>query len=95
MDFYGRRARVPQICRPFGISPADVLSLTGRSLQMRKLNRELRQWERIYDTGRLHQALGYLTRSSSCVTTHPNERNEKRHPSTGRVQLLDKVLFPL
>jgi transposase InsO family protein len=25
------------------------------------LNRELRQWERIYNTVRPHQALGYLT----------------------------------
>lgn len=31
------------------------------SLEMKKLNRELRQWERIYNTVRPHQALGYLT----------------------------------
>jgi transposase InsO family protein len=28
---------------------------------MKKLNRELRHWERIYNTVRPHQALGYLT----------------------------------
>jgi len=28
---------------------------------MKKLNRELRQWERIYNTVRPHQSLGYLT----------------------------------
>ena len=28
---------------------------------MKKLNRELRQWEQIYNTVRPHQALGYLT----------------------------------
>jgi hypothetical protein len=28
---------------------------------MKKLNRELRQWEKIYNTVRPHQALGYLT----------------------------------
>jgi len=31
------------------------------SLEMKKLNRELRQWEKIYNTVRPHQALGYLT----------------------------------
>ena len=31
------------------------------SLQMNKLNRELRQWEKIYNTVRPHQSLGYLT----------------------------------
>jgi transposase InsO family protein len=28
---------------------------------MNKLNRELRQWEKVYTTIRPHQALGYLT----------------------------------
>ena len=28
---------------------------------MKKLNRELRQWEKIYNTVRPHQSLGYLT----------------------------------
>jgi transposase InsO family protein len=28
---------------------------------MKKLNRELRHWERIYNTVRPHQSLGYLT----------------------------------
>jgi transposase InsO family protein len=28
---------------------------------MKKLNRELRLWEKIYNTVRPHQALGYLT----------------------------------
>ena len=31
------------------------------SLEMKKLNRELRQWEKIYNTVRPHQSLGYLT----------------------------------
>ena len=33
------------------------------SLEMKKLNRELRQWEKIYNTVRPHQSLGYLTPS--------------------------------
>lgn len=31
------------------------------SLEMNQLNRELRQWEKIYNTVRPHQSLGYLT----------------------------------
>ena len=31
------------------------------SLEMNQLNRELRQWERVYNTVRPHQSLGYLT----------------------------------
>ena len=29
--------------------------------EMKKLNRDLRHWEKIYNTVRPHQALGYLT----------------------------------
>ncbi len=31
------------------------------SLELKKLNRELRAWERTYNTVRPHQALAYLT----------------------------------
>jgi transposase InsO family protein len=31
------------------------------ALEMKTLNRELRLWEKIYNTVRPHQALGYLT----------------------------------
>ena len=39
----------------------EFYQVTPCSLQMKKLNRELRHWERIYNTVRPHQALGYLT----------------------------------
>ena len=39
----------------------EFYQVTPCSLQMNKLNRELRRWERIYNTVRPHQALGYLT----------------------------------
>jgi len=39
----------------------EFYQVTPCSLEMKKLNRELRQWERIYNTLRPHQALGYLT----------------------------------
>jgi putative transposase len=39
----------------------EFYQVTVCSLEMKKLNRELRQWEKIYNTVRPHQALGYLT----------------------------------
>jgi putative transposase len=39
----------------------EFYQVTLCSLEMKKLNRELRQWERIYNTVRPHQSLGYLT----------------------------------
>jgi len=34
----------------------EFYQVTACSLEMKKLNRELRQWERIYNTGRPHQS---------------------------------------
>lgn len=39
----------------------EFYQITPCSLEMNKLNRELRQWEKIYNTVRPHQSLGYLT----------------------------------
>jgi len=39
----------------------EFYQVTACSLEMKKLNRELRQWEKIYNTVRPHQSLGYLT----------------------------------
>ena len=39
----------------------EFYQVTLCSLEMKKLNRELRHWEKIYNTVRPHQALGYLT----------------------------------
>ncbi len=39
----------------------EFYQVTPCSLKMNKLNRELRHWEKIYNTVRPHQALGYLT----------------------------------
>jgi putative transposase len=39
----------------------EFYQVTPCSLEMKKLNRELRHWEKIYNTVRPHQALGYLT----------------------------------
>ena len=36
--------------------PEEFYQVTACSLEMKKLNRELRQWERIYNTGRPHQS---------------------------------------
>src|SRR5712691_1814878 len=39
----------------------EFYQVTPCSLEMNQLNRELRRWEKIYNTVRPHQALGYLT----------------------------------
>lgn len=39
----------------------EFYQVTACSLEMNKLNRELRQWEKTYNTVRPHQSLGYLT----------------------------------
>jgi putative transposase len=39
----------------------EFYQVTLCSLEMKKLNRELRHWEKIYNTVRPHQSLGYLT----------------------------------
>ena len=39
----------------------EFYQVTPYSLELNKLNRELRHWERTYNTVRPHQALGYLT----------------------------------
>jgi putative transposase len=39
----------------------EFYQVTPYSLEMNKLNRELRHWEKIYNTVRPHQSLGYLT----------------------------------
>jgi transposase InsO family protein len=39
----------------------EFYQVTPYSLELHRLNRELRHWERIYNTVRPHQALGYLT----------------------------------
>lgn len=39
----------------------EFYQITPHSLELHKLNRELRDWEKIYNTVRPHQALGYLT----------------------------------
>jgi hypothetical protein len=46
------------------------------SLEMKKLNRELRQWERTYNTVRPHQSLGYLTPDQFLLQSSSSERNE-------------------
>jgi transposase InsO family protein len=45
------------------------------SLELEALNRELRQWERIYNTVRPHQALGYLT-PQQFLLRHASPRKE-------------------
>lgn len=53
----------------------EFYQVTACSLEMKKLNRELRQWEKIYNTVRPHQALGYLT-PLQFLRLHPSQRKD-------------------
>ncbi len=46
------------------------------SFQLPALNRDLRAWERIYNTVRPHQALGYLTPLEFLTKTNPFPRRQ-------------------
>ena len=48
----GRRQRTPT---------EEFYQVTPCSLGMKNLNRKVRQWEKIYNTVRPHQLIGYLT----------------------------------
>ncbi len=56
----------------------EFYQVTACSLEMKKLNRELRQWEKIYNIVRPHQSLGYLT-PQQFLLPHLKERNENCH----------------
>ena len=53
----------------------EFYQVTVCSLEMKKLNRELRHWEKIYNTVRPHQALGYLT-PQQFLRQLPSQRKE-------------------
>jgi transposase InsO family protein len=53
----------------------EFYQVTPCSLEMKKLNRELRQWEKIYNTVRPHQSLGYLT-PRQFLLQNPSHRKE-------------------
>ena len=59
------------------------------SLEMAPLNRELLAWERIYNTVRPHQALGYLTPHQFVTRWLSHKKEVMCHPSTGRVHDVD------
>jgi hypothetical protein len=65
------------------------------SLEMAALNRELRQWKKTYNTVRPHQSLGYLTPLQFLQQWHSERTACMYHPSTGRVQALDRSLLNL
>jgi len=48
------------LCHQHGIAEPRQTYYRWKA-KMRKLNRELRHWEKIYNTVRPHQSLGYLT----------------------------------
>jgi putative transposase len=52
----------------------EFYQVTLCSLEMKKLNRELRQWEKIYNTVRPHQSLGYLTPQQFLLRTSSQKK---------------------
>ena len=62
MDFkLHHRRRRDAVERANRTHTEEFYQVTPCSVEMKKLNRELRHWEKIYNTVRPHQALGYLT----------------------------------
>ena len=53
----------------------EFYQVTACSLEMKKLNRELRQWEKIYNTVRPHQSLGYLTPQQFLLRTSSQRKD--------------------
>lgn len=53
----------------------EFYQVTPYSLSMNKLNLQLRQWEKIYNTVRPHQSLGYLT-PKQFLQQIPSQRKE-------------------
>ena len=55
----------------------EFYPVTPCSLEMKTPNRELRQWEKIYNTVRPHQSLGYLT-PQQFLRQISSERRERK-----------------
>ena len=71
-----------------GGDPLGAPSINDFSLEMAPLNRELLAWERIYNTVRPHQALGYLTPHQFVTRWLSHKKEVMCQPSTGRVHFL-------
>jgi len=57
----------------------EFYELTDRSFDLSELNEALREWERVYDTVRPHQALGYLTPHQFLQQYHHNRKEVMCH----------------
>lgn len=66
----------------------EFYEVTDFSTEVAALNQELLSWERIYNTVRPHQALGYLTPRQFLHQRQPKREEVNCHRSTGRVQPL-------
>ena len=53
----------------------EFYQVTNCSLEMATLNRELRQWEKTYNTLRPHQSLGYFTPLQFLQQWHAQRKN--------------------
>jgi transposase InsO family protein len=55
----------------------EFYELTGTSVEVAELNQALLEWERVYNTVRPHQALGYLTPEEFLKLHQQNKRKEE------------------
>ena len=57
----------------------EFYELTDSSFELAELNKALREWERIHDTVRPHQSLGYLTSQQFLHQCHHNRKEVMCH----------------
>ena len=70
----------------------EFYQITDCSLEMAALNRELREWEKTYNTVRPHQSLGYLTWTAKDWSHLPLFRG-RTEPKFGCLFLKCRILF--
>ncbi len=63
----------------------EFYQVTDCSPNMAAFNRELRKWEKTYNTVRPHQSLGYLTPQQFLQQWHAQRKDLMCYQSTGRV----------
>jgi len=69
----------------------EFYEITDASLEISELNKALLIWEKVYNTIRPHQSLGYLTPLEYLNQYWQNKIRRRCHQSPERVQTLDKI----
>ncbi len=69
----------------------EFYEVTPESWNLLALNRQLQDWERIYNTVRPHQSLDYRTPLEFIEHWKSQRKELQCHKSTGRVQTVDRM----